>query len=391
MSYHTPSSSAMRATAPFDSKDANLILRSSDGVDFRVHKPIIALASPVLDAFCSPAPQPPPPPASRRHRKRPVVELSEPSEVLDMFLRFIYPVPEPSITLDDVAILLELSRRYAASCVASRMRLHLLRPEHLESDSLRVYALASLADMDDVALIAARHTLAHSPPGPGQLAELRTLPGHALVRLMDYRKKCMQAAASVTDLDQRGSLAVPWWIQLQWRRFCFLSECGYGCAKMPRRRLRWHKTVSGCVDVPEWWVEYMDAVGMALRQRLDPGVARAQSLVRSAVEKAVGCSKCAGRVFWDMEDFAKILEAAVEEAISSVELDVSRTGEYEDNSRALVPCTKTNYLLPSDRVVWPLFDYFFNVYAKRLEQPDDEEDCEGDRYDLVSLAPSSDY
>ncbi len=59
--------------------------------------------------------------------------------------------------------------------------------------------------------------------------------------------------------------------------------------------------------------------------------------------------------------------------------------------------------------MWPLFDYFFNVYAKRLEQPDDEEgewgcntpyvlqnltgvaDCEGDRYDLVSLAPSSDY
>ncbi|RPD55449.1 hypothetical protein L227DRAFT_566618 [Lentinus tigrinus ALCF2SS1-6] len=391
MPFYGASPSVVRAAAPFDGKDTNLVLRSSDNVDFRVHKHIISLASPVLDAFVSPASQPPPPSATRRHRKRPVVELSEPSEVLDLFLRFIYPVPEPSITLDDIAILLELARRYAAPCVASRMRLHLLRPEQLESDPLRVYALASLADMEDVARIAARHTLPHPPPSPAQLSEMRMLPGKALVRLLNYRKNCVQAAANVAHIADRDG-SVPWWIQLQWRRFCFLSECGYECSKLRRRRLKWHKTVSGCVDVPEWWVEYMGAVGKALMERLDPGVVREQRLVRPAVGKAMRCEKCAGKVIWDMEDFGRILAEAVEEAISSVELGVIGTREYEDNSRALAPCTKTNYLLPSDRVVWPLFDYFFNVYAKRLEQSDEaEEDCEGDRYDLVSLAPSSDY
>lgn len=322
MSYYTSNSSTMRAAAPFDSKEANSILRSSDYVDFRVHRYIIAFASPVLGAFVSSASQLPPPSASRRHhQKRPVVELPEPSEVLDMFLRFIYPVSEPSITLDDAAILLEMARRYAAPSVASRMRLHLLRPDILDPNPLRVYALACFGEMEDVARIAARHTLPDPAPSPVQLAEMPMLTGESLVRLLEYRKKCVQAAADVARIassGKGGSDSMPWWIRLQWREFCFLSECGYECSKLPRRRLKWHRTASGCVDVPEWWVEYMDAVGAALREHLDPGVARTQRLVQPAVEKAMQCQKCSGKVFWDIEKFARILEEAVEEAISAV-------------------------------------------------------------------------
>ena len=62
----------------------------------------------------------------------------------------------------------------------------------------------------------------------------------------------------------------------------------------------------------------MDAVGAALCEHLDPGVARTQTLVQPAVEKAMRCQKCARKVFWDMEKFARILEEAVEEAISAV-------------------------------------------------------------------------
>ena len=56
----------------------------------------------------------------------------------------------------------------------------------------------------------------------------------------------------------------------------------------------------------------------ALGERLDPGVARDARLVRPALESAVRCSTCAGRAWWDMEEFAGILADAIEEAIFSV-------------------------------------------------------------------------
>lgn len=310
------SSSAMRAAPPFDSKDANVVLRSSDNVDFKVHKHIIKLASPVLAAFISLAPSPPPPPsASRRHHMRRIVELSDPSEFLDMFLRFVYPVPEPLLALDDVATVLELSHKYDSSTVTSRMRTHLLRPEFLESDPLQVYALASFAGMDDVVQIAARHTLPHPPPRPAHLTEKRMLPGAALLRLLDYRQRCVAAATRVARIE---NATVPWWLQLQWQRFCFLSECGWECAKLPRRTLKWRKRLHECVEVPEYWIEYMNAVGTALGDTLDPAVARDRELLRQAAEKAAGCSKCAGRVVWDLQEFGEILEDAIGEAIAGV-------------------------------------------------------------------------
>ncbi|KAI0752896.1 hypothetical protein C8Q80DRAFT_1267366 [Daedaleopsis nitida] len=382
----------MRACAPFNSKDADVVLRSSDSVDFKVHKHTVSLASPVLAALIHHAPRPPPPPSgSRRHRRRPVVSLSEPSEFLEIFLRFVYPVPEPPVTLHDLATLLELAAKYDSPSVVSRVRLHLQRSDFLEADPLQVYALASFARMDDVVRVAARHTLSRPIPPSDKLTDVHLLSGTALVRLLDYRTQCVRAAVKVARISED---AVPWWVQLQWRRLCFLSECGWECTKLPRRSLKWHKTLHERVDVPQYWVDYMNSVGAALRERLDPSVARDPRLVRPAVEQATQCAKCASKAHWDVEEFARILEEAVEEAISSVELGGDCADEYDEDSRALVPTTKTNYLLPCDRVVWPLFDYFFNVYSKRqwLDQPyDDEDDFDCDQDELVSRPPSSDY
>ena len=309
------SSASLRAAAPFDSKDADVVLRSSDNVDFRVHKSILKLASPVLAALISLTPLPPS--APRRHRRRRVVPLAEPGESLDLFLRFIYPVPEPPLSLDEVATLLELAHKYDSPSVTSRMRPHLLRPDDLHADPLQVYALASYAGMDDVARTAALFTLPHPLPHPAQLAETRLLPGPALVRVLEYRRRCVEAATRVARIADDG--AVPSWVQLRWRRFCFLSECSSReCAKLPRRTLRWDRTLYGCVDVPEYWVAYMDAVADALEKSLDPGVARSRALVRGAAEAGVGCARCAGRVGADLEEFAEIVEAVIEEAISSV-------------------------------------------------------------------------
>jgi len=73
----------------FDVPDANLIIRSSDVVDFRVHKPVLAMTSSVFkDLFSLPQPS-----DSESDDGLPVVKLSEDSELLHSLFSIIYPVP----------------------------------------------------------------------------------------------------------------------------------------------------------------------------------------------------------------------------------------------------------------------------------------------------------
>jgi hypothetical protein len=73
----------------FDVPDANIIIRSPDFVDFRVHKPVLAMASSVFnDLFSLPQPS-----DSESDDDFPVVKLPEDSELLGSLLSVIYPVP----------------------------------------------------------------------------------------------------------------------------------------------------------------------------------------------------------------------------------------------------------------------------------------------------------
>ncbi|PIL29332.1 hypothetical protein GSI_09383 [Ganoderma sinense ZZ0214-1] len=382
------STSTTRAGDPFNCRDADVVLLSSDGVEFKVHKKLIRLGSRVLSELI-PLAQPPlhPPSAPPRHRKqRRVLRLSDSSDVLDLFLRFLYPIPEPPITLNDVYPLLELATKYGAPSVAARMRPHLLRPDHLAADPYVIYALAAYAGMHDIAAVAARHTLPHPIPSTLKLTEMAE--GSALVQLLVYRRRCEAAAKSVaTVADDR----VPWWVQMQWRRLCFLGEC-WECAKLlPGRRLRWDRLACGSVVVPEYWVRYMAGVWEALGERLDPGIARDAGLLRPALESAVRCSKCVGRAWWDLEEFAGILADAVEEAIYSVKFSsaVEEDECVQADASAMTRVPKTNYLWASDRAVWPLFDYYLNVWSKRVVEEDTSSVILDDDDDTV--APPSEW
>jgi BTB/POZ domain len=81
--------SATSPVEPFEVPDANLIIRSSDFVDFRVHKSILAMASPFFKDLLS-LPQPS---DSKLIDGLPVVQLSEGSELLNSLFSILYPVP----------------------------------------------------------------------------------------------------------------------------------------------------------------------------------------------------------------------------------------------------------------------------------------------------------
>jgi hypothetical protein len=74
---------------PLDVPNADLIIRSSDLVDFRVHKMILAMASPFFKDLLS-LPQPS---GSESVDGLPVVQFTECSELLNTLVSMLYPVP----------------------------------------------------------------------------------------------------------------------------------------------------------------------------------------------------------------------------------------------------------------------------------------------------------
>jgi hypothetical protein len=72
----------------YDVSDTNLILRSSDLVDFRVHKSVLATVSPFFKDLLS-LPQPS---DSEIVDGLPVVQLPEGSELLNSFVSILYHV-----------------------------------------------------------------------------------------------------------------------------------------------------------------------------------------------------------------------------------------------------------------------------------------------------------
>jgi hypothetical protein len=76
------------APPTFDVPDANIIIRSSDFVDFRVHKSVLTMTSPFFNDLLS-LPQPS---DSETFDGLPVIQLSEDSEILNTLVSLLYPV-----------------------------------------------------------------------------------------------------------------------------------------------------------------------------------------------------------------------------------------------------------------------------------------------------------
>jgi hypothetical protein len=72
----------------FDVPNADLLIRSSDLVNFRVHKPVLAMASPFFrDLLTLPQPS-----DNEIVEGLPVVRLPEGSELLNSLISILYPI-----------------------------------------------------------------------------------------------------------------------------------------------------------------------------------------------------------------------------------------------------------------------------------------------------------
>jgi len=172
--------------------NADVILRSSDLVDFHVHKSALVASSPVFrDMFSLPHPPDYAPEAL------PEVYLSECANTLNGLISFLYPVaPEIPDYGDDILTLLAAATKYDMDAVQSSIRAGVSRKKLLSGGAFHVYAVAYSKGLIPETAIAARNTLGYPLTFEALGDSLRLFEGGALCDLTDFRLRSIDNFSS---------------------------------------------------------------------------------------------------------------------------------------------------------------------------------------------------
>lgn len=183
-----------KVLAPFDHADADVILRSSEGTDFRVFKIILSFASTIFHDMVTLSYADG---CVRSADGLPIVSIDENHRALDLMLRLIYPLTQPKLrSIGDGMTLGRLVDKYVMVDSAAQRTKELLTGRFLESDPLALYALACKYGWKAVAEQAALQTLKIKDLGrPSHyVKELEDVTGGDLHRLLTYHLSCGKAA-----------------------------------------------------------------------------------------------------------------------------------------------------------------------------------------------------
>ncbi|KAK6988059.1 hypothetical protein R3P38DRAFT_3098070 [Favolaschia claudopus] len=269
-----PSSPLFKSTAPFDDPKADTILRSSDGVDFRVYRVILSSASPFFKTMFS-LPQ-----DTSEDSKIPTVPFSETGRILDRFLRIWYPGATTAgfDSLEQLADVIQLALgkydlQYLAPILNRQLRVY------VENHCVSVFAIACRYGWKASAKLAAKQALNLDLPSifnsTAANPYLRHITGDQFQALLIYHHACGKAAAAAGRL-------LPWSdAEYAWNK-CTVTSCA-ACgqySEIPGR---------GRVVPRAWIFTYLDEASAALKQRPGANVQNPALLV-GAQSKAMSCS-----------------------------------------------------------------------------------------------------
>jgi hypothetical protein len=180
-----PSFVPLRLNVP----DASIIVRSSDQVNFRVHKSLLAMSSPFFEDLLS-LPQPP---DDELVDGLPVVQLSEDAGLLSASFRCFTPSPprQPG-SYEKVFALLAACQKYDMVSIQQDIRDKVKLgtfPTPVKAEAFSAYALASsmglIPEMENAARLTLGQPMTFESLGEG----LRSFKGQALRELVRYRCK----------------------------------------------------------------------------------------------------------------------------------------------------------------------------------------------------------
>ena len=192
----------------FEWDDADIILRATHGTDsrdFRVHKLLLSLTSPVFHEMFR-LPQPPSETSAIQ-----TVDMHESPRALEVVLRFIYP-SENTPVVNDLTLLSEaLVAADKYDIAVARTRLRRSFEELARTEPLKVYAIARRIGYENEMKIALSHSTSIHLPSltelPKEFESMSAAEYHSLIRFHDRYRKGVANIAAKTDYSDRYSAA----------------------------------------------------------------------------------------------------------------------------------------------------------------------------------------
>jgi hypothetical protein len=205
----------------------NLILRSSDSVDFFVIEGLIRFVSPFFDGKF-------PLTDFEEMDGRPVIVVPERSDVLRGLLDIIYPGEDDDPDMPDCDLyggMVRAARKLEISTAEKKLEKQGMALAHKEP--LRMYAIATSLDLVEVAKIAALNTFSQPLRDMTFVDELDQITGADLFRLMRLRFNCADAVRNVVK-DSEARLGFEH-LRLQSHAKIFGSQLVPSCSESLRK------------------------------------------------------------------------------------------------------------------------------------------------------------
>ncbi|KZV68246.1 hypothetical protein PENSPDRAFT_736053 [Peniophora sp. CONT] len=308
---------AKRAGPPWDDSDADLVLRSAEDVEFRVHRIILARSLSAFDLsslFARSGDQ------ELSEDGLPILRLPDGAETVATLLSALYPGPAPVLTnLSSIRAMLGSLDRYGARFVPASIRSALEALASAEPE--QTYVLACAARLPDIARTAARATLRAprqlAPVSRSDLLGLTALQYHALVL---YQDECRAASRELaSSFAWIAGDDVPGAVPADPSRSAL--ECGCAAAHEQTASRKGTHAVPYYL-VPEWVRKFMASVAEALVKDVRGEIARRPAMMIPALKEAFACNDCANAVEVTFTAFAEKLEQQINQRISEVQLEV---------------------------------------------------------------------
>ncbi|KZP19337.1 hypothetical protein FIBSPDRAFT_564652 [Athelia psychrophila] len=307
----TDNPSFTEAASPFDDPKADVILRSSDNVDFRCYKILLSLTSTFFERMFS-LPQAIMEDGILMKDGLQIVPMEEKALILEAVLRLCHPSSTRNpliLELDDIKSVYDTARKYVMEDVEETIRNTLISAQLLEQAPMRVFGIACALRLGAEAQIAAAATLESDLGDLVYFPELEYLSGGEIYHLQRYHKACRKVVQEVIG-NVRQLKPVEATISYRW----------FTCRE-PSDTCPFLSLPSNLAEVQaaKWWIcDYLFPCQMALKIAPMGKKVKTSQRMGAALVAAQACPECKKTSLADLEDFAERFSEEIDKAVAKV-------------------------------------------------------------------------
>ncbi|KAF8902350.1 hypothetical protein CPB84DRAFT_1775878 [Gymnopilus junonius] len=299
-----------KADYPFDGADmgiVDVILLTSDGVQFYANKALLSLVSPVfMTMFTLPQGQ------EERKRKgdTPCISVEDESHALFHLLSWCDPRGVPSMSLNAVQMALTFADKYGMESIMRRIGRTLENSDEIaKQNCFEWYAIAIRYNFPGFAKLAARKSLAFPVEEMASFTWLNDIPTMALKNLYDYHFSCRRVIQAFLGHPtiwrgrNKNSDELHWAPFLRYCSVCF-ERGRYGFST-------------------PWFIDYMDQLGRVTSQTPVGEKAVDRELITLTMERANRCNSTDCRALQSgILPFAEKLCQQINEETAKISLQI---------------------------------------------------------------------